>query len=97
MVPKGAPAVQPQQAHYPATPAPSSYAHPGSVQPMQPGAPMQPGGYGFAYASGSRVHVTWSNGHRYPGTVQQVSGWQCLVVFADGQQHWVAMQYMAPA
>jgi hypothetical protein len=43
------------------------------------------------------VNVTWSNGQRYPGTVQQVSGSQCLVVFPDGQHHWVEMQYVAPA
>jgi hypothetical protein len=43
------------------------------------------------------VTVTWSNGQRYPGTVQQVAGSQCLVVFPDGQHHWVEMQYVTPA
>jgi hypothetical protein len=42
------------------------------------------------------VHVTWSNGQRYPATIQQVAAGQCLVVFPDGQQHWVALQYVAP-
>jgi hypothetical protein len=51
---------------------------------------------GFGYAPGTRVVVTWSNGQRYPGTVQQTSGSQCLVVFPDGQQHWVDVQYVAP-
>lgn len=76
----------------PAMPAPS--APPAGPLPQPP-----PFGYSapFGYAPGSRVTVTWSNGQRYPGTVQQVSGSQCLVVFPDGQQHWVEMQYVAPA
>lgn len=84
------------------------YAHPGAMQPPAPMMPpmmppMQPPpahagyGFGFGYAPGSRVNVTWSNGQRYPGTVHQVSGSQCLVMFPDGQQHWVEMQYVAPA
>jgi hypothetical protein len=52
------------------------------------------GGYGFP--PGARVHVTWSNGQRYPATVSQVNGTQCLVVFPDGQQHWVEMQFLSP-
>jgi hypothetical protein len=40
--------------------------------------------------------VTWSNGQRYSGTIHHVSGTQCLVVFPDGQQHWIQMQYIAP-
>jgi hypothetical protein len=71
-----------------------------SAVPQQPQhAPpqqQQPYQYGFGYSPGSRVNVTWSNGHRYPATVQQVSGTQCLVMFPDGQQHWVEMQYVAP-
>jgi hypothetical protein len=59
--------------------------------------PPPPVGYGFGYAPGSRVTVTWANGARYPGTVQQISGTQCLVVFPDGQHHWVEMQYLVPA
>ena len=81
--------------------------------PQQPPAPVGPGGWGwhagmpaaqppmvqypFGYAPGSRVQVTWSNGQRYPATVSQVSGTQCLVVFPDGQQHWVEMQYLSPS
>jgi hypothetical protein len=93
-------------------PAPPSVAHqppPPTVQPYshahaspQWGAPAPAihgygGGGGFGYAPGARVHVTWSNGQRYPATVSQVSGTQCLVVFPDGQQHWVEMQYLSPA
>lgn len=66
-------------------------------QPAQPPPAAAGYGYGFAYAPGSRVQVTWSNGQRYPGTVQQVGGSQCLVMFPDGQQHWVEMQYVTPA
>jgi hypothetical protein len=80
---------------------PPQHAAPAApYMPASPAAPMPPGaalGYGFGYAPGSRVTVTWSNGQRYPGTIQQVSGSQCLVVFPDGQQHWVEMQYLAPA
>lgn len=73
--------------------------------PMAPVAPMAPGGtagaqpaWGFTgYAPGARVNVTWSNGMQYPATVQQVTGGRCLVAFPDGQQHWVDMQYVAPA
>jgi hypothetical protein len=71
---------------------PAPYAPP--YMPPQP--PMMPG-YGAGYMPGTRVTVTWSNGQRYPGTVQQMSGTQCLVVFPDGQHHWVDMQYVAPA
>jgi hypothetical protein len=63
-------------------------------QPMGGGYGYGGGGYGFP--PGSRVHVTWSNGQRYPATVGQVSGTQCLVVFPDGQQHWVEMQFLSP-
>jgi len=62
-------------------------------------APQAAGGYSypFGYSPGSRVQVTWSNGQRYPATVSQVSGSQCLVVFPDGQQHWVEMMYISPS
>jgi hypothetical protein len=55
-----------------------------------------PVSYPFAYAPGMRVHVTWSNGQRYPATISQTTGTQCLVVFPDGQQHWVDAQYVSP-
>jgi hypothetical protein len=72
------------------------YATPPPYAVPQP-PPPPPVGYGFGYAPGSRVTVTWANGARYPGTVQQISGTQCLVVFPDGQHHWVEMQYLVPA
>jgi hypothetical protein len=68
----------------------------GAPPAMQPQA-AAPYPYSFGYAPGSRVQVTWSNGQRYPATVSQVSGTQCLVVFPDGQQHWVEMQYLSPS
>jgi hypothetical protein len=92
-----APAWNPAGAAY-AQPQPPPQQLPYAAHPPYPGAPPQPPyGYGFGYAPGSRVTVTWSNGQRYPGTVQQVSGTQCLVVFPDGQHHWVEMQYLSPA
>jgi hypothetical protein len=57
--------------------------------------PYAPPASGYGFAPGSRVQVTWSNGQRYPGTVQQLSGTQCLVAFPDGQQHWVEMQFVS--
>jgi hypothetical protein len=81
------------QAMQPAPPMPAPPMQP----PMPPAPPPAPGyGYGFSYVPGSRVTVTWSNGQRYPGTITQVTGNQCLVVFPDGQHHWVEMQYLAP-
>ena len=99
------PPPQPFPHHAPPAPAPIPYAaapypqqpQPPTAPPMQGQPPQAAGGYVFGYVPGSRVTVTWSNGQRYPGTVQQVSGSQCLVVFPDGQHHWVDMQYVAPA
>ena len=59
------------------------------------GSPFYPG-Y-VSYQPGARVQVTWANGQRYPGTIHQLVGQQALVVFPDGQQHWVDLQYVAPA
>jgi len=79
-------------------------AMPPPMQPQQP-PPQQWGGPAsawapptpsFGFAPGARVNVTWSNGQRYPATVSQVSGTKVLVVFPDGQQHWVEMQYLTP-
>ena len=75
-------------APYAAAAAAVSYAPPPQAPPAC--------GYNYGFTPGSRVTVTWSNGQRYPGTVQQVSGGQYLVVFPDGQHHWVEAQYVAP-
>ena len=90
------PHMAPQPGWNPAAPYGGPQFAPQQPPAPPPPAPAQPG-YGFGYVPGSRVTVTWSNGQRYPGTVQQVSGSQCLVVFPDGQHHWVEMQYVAPA
>jgi hypothetical protein len=84
-----------QQAAYAPTPPAQGQGNWGWNAPAAQAPHSQYGGGGFAYAPGARVQVTWSNGQRYPATVSQVSGTQCLVVFPDGQQHWVEMQYLA--
>lgn len=48
-------------------------------------------------APGLPVSVTWANGQRYRGTIVQLMGTRVLVVFPDGQQHWVEMSYITPA
>jgi hypothetical protein len=48
-------------------------------------------------APGLAVSVTWANGQRYRGTIVQLMGTRVLVVFPDGQQHWVEMSYISPA
>ncbi len=93
----------PPRAHpvtqHPAQSAPHQAPH---AQPMPPAvngwtplaAPAP--SYGVPYQPGARVSVTWANGQRYPGTVHLVSGSQRLVVFPDGQHHWVELPYLAP-
>jgi hypothetical protein len=70
-----------------------------SARPPWAGAPYSAQGpYApFGYAPGSRVLVTWATGQRFPATVQQVTPAQCLVMFDNGQQQWVDVQYVAPA
>ncbi len=46
-------------------------------------------------AVGSLVLVTWSDGQRYPGTVQQIGAGQYLVRMTNGQQHWIPQAYVA--
>lgn len=88
-------------------PHPSAWGHPNAMPPpppQPPAPPPPPPGYAppsygyptYGYPPGTRVLVTWSTGQRFPATVQQVTGTQCLVLFPDGQQHWVDMQYIAP-
>jgi hypothetical protein len=91
----------------PSQPAPAYPAYPqgdaaqaawtGRSAPSSVGGAGAPFSYGArAFAPGARVLVTWSNGQRYPATVTQATGTQCLVVFPDGQQRWVEMQYLSP-
>jgi len=43
---------------------------------------------------GTAVMVQWSDGRKYPGTVVQVAQGQYLVAMQNGQQHWVASQFV---
>jgi hypothetical protein len=81
-VPYAQPAVQPYASHAAQAMAPAP----------PPGAPPPAGGIG----PGSRVLVAWSDGNRYPASVVQVAQGQCLCAFSNGQQHWIAMQWVAP-
>jgi hypothetical protein len=92
------PPAAPSVAAYVAPPtpyvAPAPYGAPTAPAPY----PATPAAYAPApqgFAPGTRVWVTWSNGQRYPGTVHQVAGNQCLVRFDDGQQHWVEAPYLS--
>ena len=96
------PAAAPQHAApqpYPGQPYPpqaapgqhAGYNHPaGGYAQNAPHAPRAAGP-----APGAAVWVQWSNGQRYPGTVQQVSGSQCYVSFPDGQARWVESAYVS--
>lgn len=59
-----------------------------SVPPLPPPARLQ---------VGARVQVEWSNGQRYVGTICELSSGRCLVVFVDGQQHWVDLRQVSAA
>jgi hypothetical protein len=48
-------------------------------------------------AIGTTVLVQWSDGNRYPGQVRAVGNGQFQVGFPDGQVHWIAAAYVAPA
>ena len=50
-----------------------------------------------APSPGQRVLVDWSNGQKYPGTVQQSSPGKCLVLFGDGQAHWIDVRHVSVA
>lgn len=41
--------------------------------------------------------MTWSDGQRYPATVAQAAPGQYLCAFPNGQQHWVAAQWVSRA
>jgi hypothetical protein len=59
--------------------------------------PAPPPGYAPAFVAGARVLVLWADGNRYPGVVHQVAPAHCFVVFPDGQQRWVELQYLSLA
>jgi hypothetical protein len=47
-----------------------------------------------SFGAGARVLVLWANGQRYPGTVRASAEGHCRVVFADGQERWVATEHL---
>lgn len=81
------PAVGASYGQPPAGAAASPYAAPFPAPPAPPPPP--------ALMPGARVSVAWSDGRRYTGTLQQIGGHQGLVVFPDGQQHWVGLNFMS--
>jgi hypothetical protein len=83
----------PQAPHAPHAPPPqhAGYNHPAGGYVQNAHVPPWPAGL----APGAAVWVQWSNGQRYPGTVQQVSGSQCYVSFPDGQARWVESAYVS--
>ncbi|MDI1443885.1 hypothetical protein [Polyangium sp. 6x1] len=44
---------------------------------------------------GSAVLVAWSDGNKYPGTVAQIAQGQYFVTMSNGEQYWVAEQYIS--
>jgi hypothetical protein len=85
--PQGVPQVAPYAGQY--VPYGVQVQAPPPAQPPSPQAPP-------AFGPGARVLVQWADGNRYPATVQQAVNGQCLVVFPNGQQQWVGMQYLSP-
>ncbi len=47
--------------------------------------------------AGAPVLVQWSDGNRYPGTVQAVGDGQIQIGFPNGQLQWVPAQYVSRA
>jgi len=66
----------------------------GGGQPPWGGPPGGPGRPQRHFGAGARVLVQWSDGNKYPATVQQSQGPQALVVFPDGRQQWVDIQFL---
>jgi hypothetical protein len=102
------PRAQPPAAAPPyAGPQPSPQGKPvGPYAPYPAPAPAAPGAQGAwaggsvraapnAFGPGARVLVQWADGKRYPGTIKQAAGAQCLVVFDDGQQRWIDVTYLS--
>jgi hypothetical protein len=85
----------PKPQGYASQPPPAAYGAPPPPQPQPP--PASPYGPPGSFAIGARVLVLWADGNRYPGVVHQIAPGQSLVVFPDGQQRWVANQYLSSA
>lgn len=74
-----------------ATPIPVPGAPPAGPPPGSP----PPGAAGAVLAPGTPVLVAWSDGNRYPATVVQVAQGQVLCAFPDGQQQWIANDFVS--
>ena len=82
----------------PAVAMPGVAGAPPRLSPLPVAAYPPPiGGRPTPLAPGLTVSVTWATGQRYRGTIVQLMGTRVLVVFPDGQQHWVEMSYITPA
>lgn len=89
--PASAYGAQPAQQPYPGG-QPLPQPPPPAPAPAPPPAAAPPAP---VFGAGALVYVTWADGNRYPGTIQQVSGSQYLVVFNDGRQQWVEARFVS--
>jgi hypothetical protein len=89
------PSISAAQASSPQARIPLAPGSSGGLPRLSP-VPAQPSARP-SLAPGLAVSVTWANGQRYRGTIVQLMGTRVLVVFPDGQQHWVEMSYISPA
>jgi hypothetical protein len=75
---------------------PSAFGVPQSPFAPQPYSPAPyPAAAQTMFGVGARVLVQWADGNRYPATVQQAATGHCLVVFPNGHQQWVELQYLS--
>jgi hypothetical protein len=41
--------------------------------------------------------VAWSDGHHYPGVVEELAQGQCFVQFPNGRREWVPLAHVSRA
>lgn len=46
-------------------------------------------------AVGENCLVLWGDGNKYPGQVKQAAEGQCLIAFPNGQEQWIAYEYIS--
>jgi hypothetical protein len=46
---------------------------------------------------GAQVMVAWSDGHHYPGVVEELAQGQCFVQFPNGRREWVPLAHVSRA
>ncbi len=61
-----------------------------AVTPAQASPPL-------SFVPGTRAFVRWSDGRQYPGVIEQTRDGSALVVFPDGQRHWVGFAFLTLA